>query len=155
MTPEELCACYITHHRRLYFVALAITLNRQAAEDAVHDALERLLRKKRRPDDLPSYVMRAVRNAAIDVVRRQRRQEVSQEAFLVAVDGLTCEISPRVLAGALAELRRNERETILLHLYAEMSFREIAALRRRSIHTVSSWYRRGLERLRTVLKVKQ
>jgi RNA polymerase sigma-70 factor (ECF subfamily) len=120
----------------------------------VHDALERLLRKRRRPDDLPAYVTRAVRNAAIDISRKRRRDEPLQEAFLVAVDGPPCEASPRVLGEAFAQLRRDERETILLHLYADMTLREIAELRRRSINTISAWYRRGLHRLRTILEVK-
>lgn len=75
MTPEELHACYVTNHRRLYLVALAITLDRQTAEDAVHDTLEKLLRHPRHPrepTDLLSYVTRAVRNTAIDLMRRRR-----------------------------------------------------------------------------------
>lgn len=155
MTPEALSACYREHHRRLYLVALAITMNREMAEDAVHDALERLLGKNRRPDDLLAYVVRAVRNAAIDVARRRRREEPMQREFLVAVDGPVCEISPRMLAEAFGGLSRNERETILLHVYADMSFREIADLRRRPLNTVTAWYRRGLTRLRRILKVEK
>jgi RNA polymerase sigma factor (sigma-70 family) len=155
MTPEALSACYREHHRRLYLVALAITMNRHAAEDAVHDALERLLGKNRRPDNLLAYVIRAVRNAAIDVARRRRREEPVPQEFFVAVDGPVCEISPRILAEAFGELRRNERETILLHVYADMSFREIADLRRRPPGTVAAWYRRGLTRLRRILKEEQ
>ena len=56
MTPEELHACYVTNHRRLYLVALAITMDRQTAEDAVHDTLEKLLRHPREPTD--SIVLR-------------------------------------------------------------------------------------------------
>lgn len=153
MTAEELLACYLEHHRRLYLVALAVTLDRQAAEDAVHDALVRLLARRRRPDDPRAYVMRAVRNAAIDIVRNRRREELVQQEFLVAADGPSCGISPRTLAEAFGALRRAERETIVLHLYADMSFREIAGLRRRSINTVTAWYRRGLAKLRTFLKV--
>lgn len=154
MTAEELRACYVKHHRRLYLVALAVTLDRQMAEDAVHDALVRLLAKNRRPDDPTAYVMRAVRNAAIDIARSRRREEPMQQEFLVSTDGPSCGISPHMLAEAFGELRRAERETIVLHLYAGMSFREIADLRRRSINTVTAWYRRGLVKLRAVMKVE-
>ena len=155
MTAEELRACYEKHHRRLYLVALAVTLDRQTAEDAVHDALVRLLGGSRRPRDPTAYVMRAVRNAAIDIARNRRRTEPMRQEFLVGADGPHCGIGPRVLEAALKELRQSERETIVLHVYAGLSFREIAELRRRSINTVSAWYRRGLDKLRTTLKVER
>lgn len=154
MTPEELRVCYVQHHRRLYLVALAVTLDRQMAEDAVHDALVRLLARHHRPGNSTAYVMRAVRNAAIDIARCRRREERMQQEFLVGNDGPACGISPRVLAEAFTELHPAEREAIVLHVYAGMSFREIADMRRRSINTVTSWYRRGLTKLRIVMKVK-
>lgn len=154
MTTEELRACYIEHHRRLYLVALAITLDRQTAEDAVHNALVRLLARNHRPDDPMAYVMRTVRNAAIDIVRSRKREEPLRQEFYVGTFEVPHVISPRMLERALGELRQAERETIVLHLYAGMTFQEIANLRRRSINTVSAWYRRGLAKLRTVLKVE-
>ncbi len=153
MTSEELRDCYVKHRRRLYFVALAITLDRQTAEDAVHNALVHLLAKNHRPDNLSAYVMRAVRNAAIDIARSRRWDEPMQQEFLVGTDEVLSTMSPRMLTKAFRKLRRAERETIVLHLYAGMTFQEIADLRCRSINTVSAWYRRGLVKLRTVLEV--
>lgn len=154
MTPDELCACYTTHHRRLYLVALGITMDRQAAEDAVHDALEKLLRKSPEPANLLFYLTRTVRHAAIDLVRRRGLDNVRLDNALVNVGGAPCEISPKTLASAFAQLRRDEREAIWLHVYADLSFREIATLRRRSLNTVTSWYRRGIMRLQKILEVE-
>jgi RNA polymerase sigma-70 factor (ECF subfamily) len=120
----------------------------------VHDALLRLLAKDHRADNTTAYVMRAVRNAAIDIVRSKRRQEPTEREFLVSTDATSCGISPRMLADAFSTLRPAERETIVLHVYGGMSFQEIADSRRRSINTIAAWYRRGLAKLRTVLKVK-
>ncbi len=154
MKPEELRACYTEHHRRLYLVALAVTLDRQKAEDAVHDALLRLLRRDHRPNDMTAYVIRAVRNAAIDIVRRGRREEPMKQEFLVATGDVSDTMTPQMLNRAFDQLHRRERETILLRLYAGMTFQEIADLRRRSINTVSAWYRRGIEKVRAALKVE-
>ena len=154
MRAEELRACYVQQHRRLYLVALAITLDRQQAEDAVHDALLRLLRKNHRPKDCTAYVVRAVRNAAIDIVRRRRREEPMKQEFLVAAGDMSDTMTTGMLNRAFGQLHRRERETILLHLYAGMTFQEIANLRRRSINTVSAWYRRGIEKIRAALKVE-
>ena len=153
MKAEELRACYVEHHRRLYLVALAVTLDRQKAEDAVHDALLRLLRKDHRPRDSTAYVVRAVRNAAIDIVRRGRREEPIKQEFLVVAGDLSDTITPGMLNRGFRQLHRRERETILLHLYEGMTFQEIADLRRRSINTVSAWYRRGIAKIRAALKV--
>lgn len=153
MTPDELCACYKTHYRRLYLVALGVTMDRQAAEDAVHDALEKLLRKSPEPENLLFYLTRTVRHAAIDLVRQRGRENVRLDDVLVKVSGALCEISPEILASAFAQLRRDEREAVWLHVYADLSFREIATLRRRSLNTVTSWYRRGTARLQKILEV--
>jgi len=154
MKAEELRACYVEQHRRLYLVALAITLDRQKAEDAVHDALLRLLKKRRRPNNITAYVVRTVRNAAIDIVRKGKREEPMQQEFLVDTGELPDTVAFGMLDRAFVQLHRCERETILLRLYAGMTFKEIANLRRRSINTVSAWYRRGIEKLQVELKVE-
>lgn len=151
MTPEELHACYVANHRRLYLVALAITMDRQTAEDAVHDTLEKLLRHPRQPTDLLPYVTRAVRNTAIDLMRRRRFDGLPADDLLVAKDGESCEISPSMLAAAFSHLSRDETEAIWLHVYADLPFREIAELRECSINTVTSWYRRGIDKLQAIL----
>lgn len=154
MTPEELYACYVANHRRLYLVALAITMDRQMAEDAVHDTLEKLLRQPRRPVDPLRYVTRAVRNTAIDLSRRRRFDPLPTDDLLIASDGESCEISPATLAAAFSRLSRDETEVIWLHVYADLPFREIAELRERSINTVTSWYRRGIDKLQAILDSK-
>jgi RNA polymerase sigma factor (sigma-70 family) len=152
---QALIACYESHHRRLYLIALAITKDRATAEDAVHDALEKLLRVSRRPDDMLAYAMRAVRNAAIDLARRQRRclQQASREELFEPHGSEPCEVSTRALMIAFDELSDDEREAVWLHIYGELSFRQIAELRGRSLNTVTSWYRRGISRLQATLGV--
>jgi DNA-directed RNA polymerase specialized sigma24 family protein len=52
----------------------------------------------------------------------------------------------------LETLREEERETIIEHIYGELTFREIAEMREVALSTVTTWYRRGLERLRARMK---
>ena len=59
----------------LFTYALALTGCRSAAEDAVHDALCRVLARPALPAELRPYVFRCVRNAAIDARRRARAVE--------------------------------------------------------------------------------
>ena len=51
------------------------------------------------------------------------------------------------------DLSDDERETIVQHLYADLTFQEIADLRERPIGTIASWYRRGIEKLKGLLEV--
>ena len=55
------------------------------------------------------------------------------------------------ISGAIAQLPYQQRETITLHLYGEMKFREIAELQKVSTKTIQSRYRLGLDKLRSLL----
>lgn len=52
----------------------------------------------------------------------------------------------------LQTLSEDERECITLKIYGSMTFKEIAAIRGVSINTAASWYRRGLQKLKTVFE---
>ena len=53
----------------------------------------------------------------------------------------------------LQRLTTDERETIVQHLYGELTFQEIATIRERPLGTITSWYRRGIEKLQRELEV--
>ncbi len=147
---DEVRRFYEAERAVLYTYALAITGAPEAAEDAVHAALERLLRRGSAPRELRPYVFRAVRNAALDHHRRP-----TPEALETAAQGPAALDDPALrptLVGCLARLGRDEREVVLLKAVGGFTLREIAAVRRRSQNTVASWYRRGLERLRRMLE---
>jgi RNA polymerase sigma-70 factor (ECF subfamily) len=58
------------------------------------------------------------------------------------------------LRAALAQLPEEQREVILLHFKADLTFREIAEWQEASINTVQGRYRYGLDKLRALLKEK-
>jgi RNA polymerase sigma-70 factor (ECF subfamily) len=142
----------------LFTCALAITRSAARAEDAVHDAFCEVLRRARRPDDLKAYVFRAVRNAALDQVRRRGPggaplpDSIFDPGRPPAESAEDAEFARRV-AETLLSLSDDEREAVVQHLYGELTFREIASIRGAPLGTVTSWYRRGLEKLRSRLEV--
>jgi RNA polymerase sigma-70 factor (ECF subfamily) len=154
---SQLEALYDSHHERLFVCALAVTRCPDLAEDAIHDAFCRLLLRPEAPRDLRVYVFRSVRNAAIDLLRKGGRMVELEGDFLFdpapgprrAAE--SAEFQHRVSL-ALQLLSDDERETIVQHLYADLTFREIADLRENSINTVMSWYRRGQAKLRAHLE---
>ena len=154
----ELERLYSECRQQLFTCALVITRSAARAEDAVHDAFCGLLRGNRRPDDLRAYVFRAVRNAAVDQVRRRARggeplsDSIVDPAPHPGQTAQDAEFRQRVVA-SLSNLSADERETVVQHLYGELTFQQIAAIRDAPLGTVVSWYRRGIEKLRSRLEV--
>ncbi len=153
------CEC----RQQLFTCALAITCSPARAEDAVHDAFCRLLRPQIAPQessvaDLKAYVFRAVRNAAVDQLRRASAAPDPLPEFVfdprpdATRSNEDAEFRRRVVE-LMHRLSSNERETIVQHLYGELTFQQIATVRQAPLGTVVSWYRRGLEKLRAKLEV--
>ena len=147
---EQLRCFYETNRRELYTYSLALTCNREAAEDAIHDAFQRLLRRRSAPTDLRPYVFRCVRNAAIDDLRKKKRREDGIFDLPSNADPALARQLGAELQRLLGQLSEDERETIVLKVFDGMTLQEIADLRDASINTVASWYRRGMERLKVL-----
>jgi RNA polymerase sigma-70 factor (ECF subfamily) len=153
---EALHALYVENRQELYTYALSITGNREGAEDAIHGVFERLLRGGRLPGDLRPYVFRAVRNAAYDAWRRAKVRDYSIFDLAAAVDAARADTAPvsgdaSELEPLLQRLPPDEREAIVLRIFGGLTFQQIADSRRVPLPTAASWYRRGLEHLKTLL----
>ena len=153
---EDLSAIYEEYSGELYACAVAITGRSELAEDAIHDAFRRMLNLGQAPGCWKAYVFRSVRNAAVDVMRRQGRTVELDAASIFDPSPAVTETVERVdfmghVADALRRLTADERETIIQHIYADLTFREISDLREAPMGTVASWYRRGMENLRRLL----
>ena len=155
---RELSAAYRMYREQLFICALSITGDRQVAEDAIHEVFRRLLSNACVPRNFRSYLCRAVRNAAIDIVRRRKQTLNLDDVFVVDSLANPQEAAEQrqlqeYLANELARLSHDQRETVMQHLYGGMTFREIADMRDAPFGTVTSWYRRGIERLRMNLEI--
>jgi len=154
---KELEKIYDNYGHQLFVCALAVTRSAQAAEDAMHEAFCRGFELDRMPRNLKAYMFTSVRNAAIDFVRRRGRTNPLADNYI-----FDCSPGPaeqvqqkqfaETVARALLKLSEDERETIVQHLYADLTFQEIADMRARPLGTVASWYRRGLTRLKAYLE---
>jgi RNA polymerase sigma-70 factor (ECF subfamily) len=153
--------------RRVYekyrhdLLGLAVTLSRDkaAAEDAVHDAFVSFVRfapRLRLRTSLRSYLLSTVANR----VRSLNRAHVRQAPPVDMAEAPPPELAAlqseraRLIEQALAQLPYDQREAVILHLQVGMKFREIANSQSVSINTIQSRYRYGLERLRCLLDGK-
>ena len=152
---ETLRGFYIENRQRLYTYAVSIIHHREAAEDAIHHAFQQLLRRDNLPIDLRPYVFRCVRNSALDSLRRTktRGESIFDESVELGTQdsGSNGLLSVAELNQWLEMLSDDERETVVLKIFDAFSFQEIADLRRVPLSTATSWYRRGLAKLRTMV----
>ncbi|MHC4464126.1 MAG: RNA polymerase sigma factor [Planctomycetota bacterium] len=124
----------------------------------MHEAFCRGIRLTEIPLNLKAYMFRSVRNAAIDQLRQKGRTTHLSEDYIFDSSAGPSELAEqnqlkRRMAKVLLKLSEDERETIVQHLYADLTFQEIADMRQRSIGTVASWYRRGLTKMKDYLEV--
>lgn len=155
---QDIEEIYRRHRQGLFSLALSITRCPGLAEDAVHDACARLLRLGSRPRGDPvAYVYAAVRNAALEHARR-RRASAEFPASLFDPG----QIDPALAAGeaeqhrlarqAVDQLPLRQRQTVVLRLYANLTFQQIAETFGEPLPTVASRYRRALERIRQAME---
>ena len=148
---EQLHRFYLTNRQALYTYALSLTKHRESAEDLLQDVLAKLLQQPRLPRELRPYVFRMVRNRAIDEFRRK---DVAMTSLFdlerVPEDSADQDLWPALEEG-LDGLEENVREVIVLKNLDGLRFREIATILDKPIGTITTWHRRGLERLNHLL----
>ena len=159
---ESLCHVYEKYVRVLLTVAANTLGDPGTAQDVVQDVFVNLARCARtlpRTTCLKAFLVTCAVNRCRDLVRqRSRRNTVGMDdadQFVCGQDGPvhlaeSSEISSRLQA-ALARLPAEQREAIVMHLHADMSFRAIAAATDVSLRTAQSRYRYGVDRLRILL----
>jgi RNA polymerase sigma-70 factor, ECF subfamily len=152
---------YAEHRQGLYSLALAIVRVREDAEDAVHEAFARLCRIP--TDDVAdplAYAYAAVRNAALDRVRnRQSQLRVAGSLFhsLPCPAGdparaLLDQERDRRVQAAVESLSAEKREVVVMKLYGQLTFAQMAAVLNEPLSTVATRYQRALDELRPLLE---
>ena len=137
---------YIEYKDRLFGYAVSMVSNRTVAEDVVHSVFRKILNKGKIPENLKAYIYRSIRNEVIDIWRKPRF--LSQEEIIFEEGYYENNDKAEETNYYLKRLELKEKEIIILKIYNDMTFAEIAEVLKESINTVSSRYRRGLEKLR-------
>ena len=149
---DEVRGFYEANRHSLFSYALSLAGDRAVAEDAVQAAILGLLRRGRLPSDARPYVFRCVRNAVVDGFRSSGRGDDPLLDETAALNGSPDPVRIRLVEQCLGRLSDDERETLVLKLFSGLTLREIAAVHRRPLGTVAARYRRGLEKMRTILE---
>jgi len=148
---------YDAHAAAAYRLLLAMLGSPAEAQDALSEVFlavaRRDLRRLRSPR---AYLLAAARHQAILMMRRRRREIPTDPADPRFFDPAALDPDQALLArqveSALRELPPEQREVIVLKVYEELTFAEIARLTRTRPNTVASRYRYAVEKLRSRLK---
>lgn len=138
---------------QLVLYGRALGLSHGEAEDVVQESFVALLASGKTPDSAEAYIYRTVRNRALNykrgLWRRIARELESKRWFERAADETDAE---RQAMRALAELPPEQREVIVLKIWSQHTFEEIARHLGLSPNTVAGRYRYGMVKLRACLK---
>ena len=138
---------------RLLRYAETLTRNRADAEDAMQSALVKVARKPKQlanADKPWAYLVRVVRNEALKVIGR-RKPIASLASLLQAWRPVECPLeqqeSREEVQQAVAKLPAEQAEVVVLKIWEQFTFAEIAELIHESPNTAASRYRYALEKL--------
>jgi RNA polymerase sigma-70 factor, ECF subfamily len=162
--PTALDEIALRHQRRLQAIACTVVRCPQTAEEVVQDVLFRLWTQRTAlgiRGQLDHYLGRAVRNRALDRVRRHRLEARWLERQLHQVDAPRAEEPDAAadaewdpaLREALEALPPRRRDAMMLRWCEGLSYGEIARRLDVSVKTVENQIGRGLRSLREAMGV--
>lgn len=137
----------------------AVLRSRHDAEDVLQTIFIKIVKKRfwlARARNLDAYVYRIARNEAAGLLKNKKRQRGSQtklDRWLEAAgpDSPSGDLL-ELLQVALEHLPEKQRQVVVLKVYREKTFEQIAGLLDISLNTAASRYRYGMEKLRNMLK---
>jgi RNA polymerase sigma-70 factor (ECF subfamily) len=123
-----------------------------AADDCVQEALVELARQPQAPDNPAAWLYRVVRNRALNASRAERRRTAHEQASLRArgerrfSDAGAPEQAE--LADTLGMLEASAREIVVLRVWGQLTWQEIAEVTHTSKSAAQRHYVQALEQLR-------
>lgn len=163
---DALDALFVRHREMAYRVAYRLLGHEADALDAVQDGFANALTslsRYRGQSSFKTWLLKIVSNAALDIGRVRRRRDTrcvgaptDEWPVLVEDDappdaGLERADLRTVLDDALARLPDAQRQTFVLHVDGELSYKEVALVLGISIGTVMSRLFYARQRLRSYL----
>ena len=155
--PDEWAAWLDRHGPALVLLARQWAATRADAEDIVQEACVRFWRARHRAIDPAAYLYACVKRAALDWQRGRARRTRREEA-VARPEGEPLFAGPAeqaerqsAIAAALGTLPAEQREVLVMKVWGELSFPQIADALGIPANTAASRYRYALARLREQL----
>ena len=161
--PFDLGQTYDRYARLLYSVAFSVLGNRGDAEDCVHDALLHVWKNPQSYNasrgELKSFLVVAVRNAAITLLRRRTRHREIEETLPQETTVAELEIPDYLehsqLAAALRALPAQLTQVVQLGYFEHLTHVQIAARLELPLGTVKSRIALAIRQLAHAMPAKE
>jgi RNA polymerase sigma-70 factor, ECF subfamily len=156
--PAALARLYDAAGARLLRYSQSLTRNREDAEDALQAAMVKVAQNPHKMASAKhpwAYFLRIVRNETLKLLGRRRpTQTLIDTTVGASPDSLDAEReeSRQFVHEALKKLPAEQTEVVVLKIWEQMTFQEIAVVLGESINTTASRYRYALEKLSRYLR---
>ncbi len=154
---DEIGRLYDQYGAALLLFASALSGDRTWAQDAVHHVFLKLIENGSicKASDQKAFLFACVRNAVLNDTKLRRR-DATFEADSLWFDPPQRDYSAeKRLRLALQALPEDQREVMILHLWGELTFAEIAEVVGTSANTAASRYGYALTKLRRSIVEKE
>jgi RNA polymerase sigma-70 factor (ECF subfamily) len=155
VTPEQLAQIIDRHAAALTLFAAQWTAS---ADDCVQEALLKLVRERRCPENVLAWLYRVVRNQAISSLRAEQRRQKHESAAAFTETwfevGAENGVDAKAVTEILRSLPKELREIVVARIWGGLSFEQIAEVVSASRSTVHRRYQEALETLRSRLDSK-
>ena len=142
------------NYEKYYRLAYSYMRNEDDALDVVQESAYRAIRdcrKVRNKDYLSTWIYRIVVNTALDMLRRKKKENITEELPEIPVEDQYQDLELRTV---LNQLDDKSRTIILLRYVEELKLEDIADLVGDNLNTVKARLYRSLKKLRLNLEAE-
>lgn len=160
-SKDALGRIYEKYKNDLLILAIALLNEKSAAEDVVHDVFVTFvqsLENFRLTGSLKGYLLTCAVNRARNANKASQHRSIEADPAEPVTPGadepsrsIIYNEQLQQLSEAMAHLSYEQREVIMLHFQAGMTFKNIAASLGIPVDTAKSRYRYGIDKLRLIL----
>ena len=142
------------NYERYYRLAYSYMRNEDDALDVVQESAYRAIRdcrKVRNKDYLSTWIYRIVVNTALDMLRRKKKENLTEELPEIPVEDQYQDLELRTV---LNQLDDKSRTIILLRYFEDLKLEDIADIVGDNLNTVKARLYRSLKKLRLNLEAE-
>jgi len=161
-STEALGRIYEKYKTDMLVLAMALWNEKSVAEDVLHDVFLSFVQNIEKfglTGSLKGYLLTCLANRARNLNKAKRQQSSDSESSDPVSSGpdgpseaIICNEQLQQLSSAMAHLPYEQREVIMLHFQAGMTFGTMGRSLGISTNTAKSRYRYGIDKLRSVFK---
>jgi len=155
---ESLSVIYDNMAQMIFSIALGVTENRADAEDVLQETMIDIVKYSdsyRAGTNPKAWILSMARNNSLDILRKRKNYiSLDDETLRYIESNESKEDAERYIASdaaaLLSALEEDEREIIILRIYAELSYIDAAKAMGISVFAAQKRYQRAMKKLKSI-----